>query len=200
MAETTHLLGLPRKHKPKDIEPQGAGSGLDADMLDGKHLSQLQQVGLAIPTVNVSYVEFNNLDINADRLYLLYVVIKNTSAATMAYRIFVNDDKVLTNYYQQYFNVSGGALGYGRVNNSDLLFIGGGERNFTWCGVMLDPDGYFRYISHSSRWTGSSVQLEIRGGSKTGTVANITKITIEAQYGGGIGANSIFLLLRGRII
>jgi hypothetical protein len=41
MAEVTHLLNLPLKHKPKDIKPQGAGSTLDADMVDGKHASEL---------------------------------------------------------------------------------------------------------------------------------------------------------------
>jgi len=39
MAE--HLLGLPTKHKPKDIKPQGAGSTLDADLLDGLHASEI---------------------------------------------------------------------------------------------------------------------------------------------------------------
>lgn len=41
MAEATHLLGLPKKHKPKDIKPQGAGSGLDADTVDGLHASEI---------------------------------------------------------------------------------------------------------------------------------------------------------------
>jgi len=41
MAEATHLLGLPLKHKPKDIKPQGAGSGLDADKVDGLHANEL---------------------------------------------------------------------------------------------------------------------------------------------------------------
>ncbi|MEM3617295.1 MAG: hypothetical protein QXJ31_05215 [Candidatus Bathyarchaeia archaeon] len=42
MAEATHLLCLPRKHKPSDIQPQGEGSGLDADKLDGLHAYQIQ--------------------------------------------------------------------------------------------------------------------------------------------------------------
>jgi len=41
LAEATHLLGLPLKHKPKDIKPQGAGSGLDADKVDGLHANEL---------------------------------------------------------------------------------------------------------------------------------------------------------------
>jgi len=41
MAEATHLLGLPLKHKPKDIKPQGTGSGLDADKVDGLHASEI---------------------------------------------------------------------------------------------------------------------------------------------------------------
>jgi len=41
MAEATHLLGLPRKHKPKDIKPQGHASELDADKVDGFHASEL---------------------------------------------------------------------------------------------------------------------------------------------------------------
>jgi len=41
LAETTHLLGLPRKHRPKDIKPQGAGSDLNADKVDGLHAAEL---------------------------------------------------------------------------------------------------------------------------------------------------------------
>jgi len=41
LAEATHLLGLPRKHKPKEIQPQGEGSGLDADKVDGLHASEI---------------------------------------------------------------------------------------------------------------------------------------------------------------
>lgn len=42
MAEVTHLLGLPLKHRPEDVSPQGSGSGLDADKVDGKHASEIQ--------------------------------------------------------------------------------------------------------------------------------------------------------------
>jgi len=47
MAEATHLLGLPLKHKPADIQPQGAGSGLDADKVDGLHASEIGGGGAA---------------------------------------------------------------------------------------------------------------------------------------------------------
>jgi len=29
------------KHKPRDIKPQGAGSGLDTDKVDGLHASEI---------------------------------------------------------------------------------------------------------------------------------------------------------------
>jgi hypothetical protein len=40
-AEAIHALKLPLKHKPSDIKPQGHGSGLDADTVDGLHASQI---------------------------------------------------------------------------------------------------------------------------------------------------------------
>lgn len=40
-AEAIHFLRLPLKHKPADISPQGEGSGLDADTVDGKHASEI---------------------------------------------------------------------------------------------------------------------------------------------------------------
>ncbi len=40
-AESIHLLNLPLKHRPADISPQGTGSGLDADKLDGLHANQI---------------------------------------------------------------------------------------------------------------------------------------------------------------
>jgi hypothetical protein len=50
-AEAIHLLKLPLKHKPTDISPQGSGSGLDADMVDGKHASELGGAGVPSDTV-----------------------------------------------------------------------------------------------------------------------------------------------------
>jgi hypothetical protein len=40
-AEAIHMLKLPLKHKPEHISPQGSGSGLDADKVDGLHASEL---------------------------------------------------------------------------------------------------------------------------------------------------------------
>jgi hypothetical protein len=61
MAEATHLLGLPVKHKPSDIKPQGAGSGLDTDMVDGCHAGILGnnvfKILAAIASGDIFYVD-----------------------------------------------------------------------------------------------------------------------------------------------
>lgn len=63
MAEATHLLGLPVKHKPGDIKPQGAGSGLDADKVDGKHANDLGHQALtANGTTDASTTSTNFVD------------------------------------------------------------------------------------------------------------------------------------------
>ena len=55
MAEAIHLLSLPLKHKPSDISPQGASSGLDADKVDGLHASYLEQVS-TLPSVTIGKI------------------------------------------------------------------------------------------------------------------------------------------------
>jgi hypothetical protein len=49
-AEAIHMLKLPLKHKPSDIKPQGHGSGLDADTVDGLHAAEL---GAGVPSDTV---------------------------------------------------------------------------------------------------------------------------------------------------
>jgi hypothetical protein len=61
MAEATHLLGVPVKHKPSDITPQGSGSGLNSDMVDGCHAGLLSnnvfKILAAIASGDIFYVD-----------------------------------------------------------------------------------------------------------------------------------------------
>ena len=59
----------PHTHSPSDISPQGSGSGLDADTVDGKHASDF---ALASHTHDIADISFNgNFIPDSDNAYLI---------------------------------------------------------------------------------------------------------------------------------
>jgi len=144
------------------------------------------------------YVDFTGLDINKDWEYYLDVTLKNPSEETSVYYIFVEGDYTLGNYYTQYVTVSGTSTSPVRSNTPTIISIPTGERTFFNVRLTRDPDGYFRWLSVINYRTGSDQRLNIRAGSKTAPVSNITSLRISASVSGGIGAGSRFILARPR--
>jgi len=151
------------------------------------------------PTVDVDYVDFTGLDINADGIYVLYSTVGNPLTVGCIYYCFVEGDYTLTNYYNQYIYAYGTSLSANRINNPAIFYNFAGEGISVITYILRDLDGYFRFISFIPRRSGGAIEQLIRMGCKTATVTNITSIRIQASQSGGIKAGSRFTLCKGWI-
>jgi len=182
----------------------GAGSGLDADTVDGKHASELggttgfEKVAEIEVSSNCTYVEFTNLDGNSDWFYVLFTTIKNPTGSGLGYNLFVNGETVETNYYNQWINIDGTSRCSDRENHPWAFFNEAGVKSFYEVIISKDSDGYFRYIGKGNRREGNNVMLTLTAGCKTATISNITSLRIQASVSNAIGAGSKFILFKVR--
>jgi hypothetical protein len=171
------------------------GAGVDTDPTE---ISGWQVVNEVILSADTDHVDFTNLNINADKFYILFLSLRNPQTSDANYRCYVEGDYTDTNYYAQHFGASGTSVWGGRDN---FPWFALGHASNRVCGILFvfrDPDGYFKYISYPTKYTGSTIELMFWAGSRTATVTNITSIRIYSPIAGGIGANSVLTLCKPR--
>jgi len=147
---------------------------------------------------NTNAVDFTGLDVNTDRFYELYGTLKNNDASTATYYLFVNADYTITNYYREYVVFTGGSITMGRVNDNALQYLETGKLGTLVAVIMRDPDGYFRFHMHGTRYLGSAFDMLFMGCVKTASITNITELRVASNVASGIGAGSKLTLFRGR--
>ena len=147
-------------------------------------------------TSDVDYVEFTGLDINSDKVYVMFMSMKNPLSVNTAYMLFVEGDTDPANYSRMNMYGTGTSAGSDSQSDSEIGAANAGEDNIIFCVVMRDPDGYMRALSVWSRGTTSPGVIAVHTVQKTATVTNITSIRIASTEAGGIGAGSKFILAR----
>jgi len=181
----------------------GSGGGLDVDMLDGHHWSEIptpdwQVLAEVEVGEDCDYVDFTGLDINRDWEYYLDAVIKNPTGSNSPYYLFVESDYTIGNYYFQYIILGGSSSSINRETGPWIAFAVANDACLSNVRVTRDPNGYYRYIASINRNLGSSQEFCIYAGSKTSPVSNITSLRVSASVSGAIGAGSRFILARPR--
>jgi len=151
-------------------------------------------------TSDVTYVDFDGLDINEDKFYILLLTIKNPTASASDYDLYVEGDYTRTNYYHQLLVADGAAVSASRTNTPTVIYTLAGDRALATIHITRDPDGYFRAFSQADEYTGASVRLVLRAVCKTATVANITRIRVSSYVANAIGADSILLLCKPKTV
>lgn len=142
-------------------------------------------------------VTFSNLDINADKKYILEVFVNNQVLNTQ-FQLFVNNDLVTTNYRSTELNADFGVSAVTSGNNANAIFMSAvGDRLYGEIRIGLGDDNLMRCHSQFDRdifFPDVGVWLS----SITHTVAtvNITRLDIVADHANGIGAGSFFRLYR----
>jgi hypothetical protein len=147
---------------------------------------------------NCDYVDFTGLDINTDKQYILFVVLKNPQTSNSDYWLYVEGNYTNTNYYSQYIYGSGTTLNVGRITGAYIATAPAGDRTRATAWINRDADGYPRWNVMECRSPGSTVAIQQLAVTKTATVTNITSIRISASVAGGIGTGSYLLLCKAR--
>lgn len=155
-----------------------------------------------IAEVNVAetcdYVEFTGLDLNTDKVYILFVNIHNVYAGNPTIYLFREADYTATNYYTQYIYADGAALSAGRVNVPSLLYIPQGEALAGVAFIYRDTDGYMQAQAFGMRGRAATVRQENKYISSSNTTPNITSLRAQGDVAAAIGAGSYLLLCRPR--
>ena len=145
---------------------------------------------------NSDYIEFTGLNINIDMFYAIFLTVKNPLGSMIDVFIFVEGDYSPSSYAVQICEVSGTSISANRYNMSTVSGVDAGERSNAYTIITRDPGGYAKAVGLDLTNTGAKVNVQILANSKIGTVANITKIRLQASSSNGLGAGSKFLLAR----
>jgi len=154
-------------------------------------LVPIREIEVKTDTTTVTITE---LDVNRDRAYLLIIIIKNPTGSTSNYYLFVEGDTILTNYYTQYLDCDGTAIGAGRWNMPNIAVVHAGDNALLEVLLTRDVDGYARFTSRINRRPAASIRITIQFGAKTAPVTNITRIDIVSAVTNAIGVGSKILI------
>jgi len=176
----------------------GKSAKVKSDESGLEFFSSWEKVAEIIPTSNVDYVDFTGLDINTDKLYVLYAIIKNPQASQSEYYLYRNGDYTKTNYWLQYLRVYGSSIGYQRVNFPSVMWVPAGGGSFGAMNITRDPDGYMLVGCLYPQGRGNAIEISMRMMSSTNTTPNITSLRFEAYTAGAIGAGSVLILCKPR--
>jgi len=140
-------------------------------------------------------VDMTGLDIDADDAYWLILDLKNPLTTDTTYRMYFNADTTDTNYWRQFFDVTGTALSSMRVNNPTTMWNNVGLSLMAYFHIIRPGDGKTHWWTCQEYHTGNSLVKRMENGEYQPNV-NITQITIHATKVGGIGAGSRILRFR----
>lgn len=147
----------------------------------------------------VTSIDFSGLDINTHKSYRVEIDWFNASAGNTRMEMFVNGDMTTTNYYEQTMTASSSTIGGGRYNDAGICYspsTGNLVKAIVFVGLVL---GYPHSNSFSAENVGSTMQIEMKGHSKTTTVANITQLTFTTVAASAIGVGSKIRIYRGDV-
>jgi len=128
---------------------------------------------------------------------LVIAEIYQNTGGSCSYLMYYNDDTTDSNYEIQFFECSGTSKSSSRYAYPYIGSVSNGNRCTIYCWIDLSPGGYGNFKSVCSRDidTSSPIYQSRNGGKHTGTLANITKITIKSSATNGLGSGSKFTII-----
>jgi len=161
-------------------------------------ISEWYKIAEVIPTSNVDYVDFTGLDINTDKFYVLLLTIGNPTANDSYYRLCVEGDYTVTNYYTVcLYSYYGTVVGAGH-NEAFITFAKAGLDCFAIVWITRDVTGRYRAVCLEQDWRTTTFRVGIRAVYREATIANLTSLRFFTTISGAIGAGSILTLFRVR--
>jgi len=165
--------------------PGPLGKSIDkTEIQDNTVLKHVVTVNVTVDAVEVDIL---NLDLDADKTYIIYCQMVNNGTAA-DYRLQVNDDTTDTNYHRE-------VLG-GSAENNAVIFPTGGDAAFTIVMTTNDADIPIAYSVGSHTGGGSGITPLMEGWTYTGSTTNVTQITIQGGSTDRVGIGSEIVIFR----
>jgi hypothetical protein len=147
-------------------------------------------------TSDVSYIDIGGLDINKDKVYILYLKAKATAVGGGNMYIFVENNYTLTNYYSQGLFVSTSSVSAGRQNYPIFGFMPSNDETCSTLIISRTKDGFFLAQSITNQYRGASISILLRWVSSAFLVPNITTIRLTTAVSPGFAAGTYVALFK----
>ena len=145
---------------------------------------------------NVNNVTISGLDINTDKIYKLFINLRNSADTYTDFYLVVNGDGNATNYYSQNLVVNGTTISANSQTNSARFGYIPYQANATFeINIMKDTSGHFRALSLENY---SNVIIYLSTIYKNDTITNITSLSIYGVLSNALGAGTHILLTKLR--
>lgn len=168
--------------------PPATGGGGDPTLL-----AEHEVTGSAVTSI-----DFSGLNIDVHESYYFEVEFVNAIGSVCEMFIFVNNDTVNANYYNQYMSSSGTGVSGAKLNYPRLGFAEASKRALIH-GHVSAVDGYFFYTSFCGSANDTSVRHYQQCGGKIASVGNITQLTFTATTANGLAVGSKIRIYRGDV-
>jgi len=139
-----------------DLDASKITTGVFASARIPLHWERIAEVDVDADTTQITVT---GLDINAHKCYLIFLIVKNPTGSFSKYNLFVENDLTETNYYHQWLEASGTAVGASRVNDARCLVLSGGDSGACVVCLFRDTAGYPRFTTHQTRRIGASITV-----------------------------------------
>jgi hypothetical protein len=179
--------------------------GIDERRWDGSKLINLPAAGITsglekiidiVTETAVTSIVVNNLDLAADKAYLILFSLRNGLGTAGKYFIYFND--ITTGYNTQQMYSSGSTTASGNLAESRYTYAYANQRVINEGLIMRTPDNITLAMSRSFLWTGSASNIFFHNVHWNNT-ANPTKIEIRSEAGfTNIGAGSRLMIFKVR--
>lgn len=147
---------------------------------------------------NEDYVDFVNLDINTDKVYRLYLALRNASGTHGSFYLYVNGIYTDSFYDTQRFYAADTTVTATRVNDPGFTYINIGHTPISIIDIIKDVDGRFRAFVRNSRGGYDASYVGVRSIICSSVIENLTSVRIEGNVSGALGEGSRLLLTKLR--
>jgi len=146
-------------------------------------------------TTNVTSIEVDGLDLEADEAYLVLLAFRNSYGSATSYAVYFNDVTAAYNTQQMYS--SGSSTASANLASSRYTYAYSNARAVNEGLMMRTPDNYTLTMSRSLLWTGSASAIFFHHVHWSNTV-NPTKLEIRGENALSIGSGSKLMIFKVR--
>jgi len=141
-------------------------------------------------TLTVAGATFDFTGLSGQKRYMIVGEVENDTANQAFISMYLNNDTTATNYYSQVLIANAAGISSIRNNNAAIGIMGAAAISpaFFSCMIQKNIDNYVQYATISNMFQGATLQNRQFMVSKTGTIAEITQITISAAENMKIGS------------
>lgn len=140
----------------------------------------------------VTDLTLSGLDLDTDGRYVVWMSLGNATVSSASISMYYSGDTTATNYYVQFWNVDGTAVGGAARSNAAVIAAMNASSVISGqAELMVDPFGYTRSTVRLNRHAPSAVVL-VHDAHIWASASNVTSITLSSSVANALAVGSYF--------